>query len=278
MERRLAALAGSHPAAALRAAGGFGRLRNRLSGAWPSPEQVGGLFPRLDRAAAARVAWRIGGMECRNRLLVEIIRRAGSAALRPLLRQPSPLAALRPPLVLCFFHVGAMQGLGAALEQLPAPVLAFRQGLLAAGRPPLEVVSTEGDDQARAAAFHRGLDRLRRGGFVAMAIDLPPARTLAAPCLGRSLALSRGPFALARLAGCPLVPFVARWRQGRIDTVHGAPLATDSAIDEIALARTAASWLERYLLDTPAEMGLGLLRDLLAAETAAASAPRRPAG
>jgi hypothetical protein len=293
LERRLAAVAASHPALALRAAGGLGRLRNRLSAAWPSPRQVALLFPHLDRAAAARIAWNIGGLECRNRLGVEILRRGGIAALLPLLRQPSALAALRPPLVLGFFHIGAMQGLGAALARLPAPVLAFRLGLLTSGQPPLEIVSTAGDVEARAAAFHRGLDHLRRPGFVAMALDLPATRGLAAPCLGRQLALSRGPFALARLAGCPLVPIAARWRQGKLETVHGAPLAANltapqpgaepgrdagqvgrhdagpgTTAAEAPLARAAARWLENYLLAAPADLSLGLLRDLLAAETA----------
>ena len=271
LERRLAALASARPALALRAAGGLGRLRNRLSGAWPSPRQVALLFPHLDRAAAARAAWRIGGLECRNRLLVEIIRRSGLAALHPLVRTPSPLAALRPPLVLCFFHVGAMQALGAALERLPAPVLAFRHGLLQAGRPPLEVLSTAGNDETRSAAFHRALAHLHRGGFVALAPDLSPGPSLAAPCLGRRLPLARGPFALARLAAAPLLPLVARWRHGHLETLLGPPLAaagTRALATESALAAAAATWLERYLLAAPTELSLGLLRNLLAADTA----------
>jgi hypothetical protein len=281
LERRLAALAAGWPAPALRAAGGLGWLRNRLAGAWPSPEQVGVLFPRLDRAAAARAAWSIGALEGRNRLLVELIRRAGLAAVRPLVRTPAALAALRPPLVLCSCHVGAVQGLEPALERLPAPVLALRQGVLGAARPPLEIVSTDGNDQARAAAFYRGLDRLRCGGFVAMVFDLPTASGPVAPFLGRRLELSRGPFALARLAGVPLVPIVARWRGGEIEVDLGAPLAADAGVAagsgaeemarEGALAVAAASWFERYLLASPPELGLGLLRALLAAEAAPAA-------
>jgi len=283
LERQLAALAPAWPAPALRTAGGCGWLRNRLSGAWPSAEQVRFVFPGLERGAAARIAWRIGGMEGRNRLLVELIRRDGLSTVRPLVRTPAMLAALRPPLVLCTFHVGAMQGLGAALERLPAPVLALREGLLGTARPPLEIVSTHGHDEGRAAAFHRCLDRLQRGGFAAMAIDLTAGPGPAAPCLGRWLTLARGPFALARLAGAPLVPIVARWRSGEIEIVLGEPFAAEPSSSggagamarENALAVAAAGWLERYLVASPGELGLGLLRALLAAGAAPDSADER---
>ena len=44
---------------------------------------------------------------------------------------------------------------------------------------------------------------------------------------------------------------------------------------ENALAVAAASWLERYLVASPGELGLGLLRALLAAGTAPDSAGER---
>ena len=83
LERWLTPLAARHPGPALAAAGGLGRLRNRLSGRWPSPEQVRTLFPHLDERAAARVAWSLGGLEARNRLLVACLLRAGLAPIRP---------------------------------------------------------------------------------------------------------------------------------------------------------------------------------------------------
>ncbi len=287
---------------ALGAAAAVGRMRNRLSGAWPSVEQVAQLFPHLDRAAAARVARTIGAAEARNRLVVELIRHRGLAAVAALVRSAPALAELRPPLVLCTFHVGAVQALGAALERLPAPALRFRHGLLHEPRPPLAVVSTAGGEQARAKAFLRGLDHLRQGGLVALAADLAdgPTATIATSCLGRPMHLARGPFALARLAAAPLQPIVVRWSAHGLDTIVGPPLAPLDSLDPLyhldpldnlpraggpshrspnhdgppdsppadrerdaALAGAAAAWLERHLLAAPGDLSLGLLRALL---------------
>jgi hypothetical protein len=261
-------LARGTPHRALPAAAVLGQARNRLSRRWPSPEQVQSLFPHLDRSAAARLAWRIGGLEARNRVLVAGIRRAGLEPVRPLVRCPEAFTALRPPVLLGTFHVGAMHALGPALEQLPGPVLALRQGPLFVPRPPLEVATTEGDEQSRSALFHRALLHLDRGGFVALALDVVQGSALRVSCLGRPLALARGPFALARLTGTPLVPLVARWRSGGVEILLGDPLALPGQEAgpeawEGALAASAARWLESYLLASPGELGLGLLRNLL---------------
>jgi hypothetical protein len=268
LEHRLAMLARAFPRLALSGAGPLGALRNRLSRRWPGPEQVRALFPELDRRAAARVAREIAGQETRQRLLVHCLRQTGLDPVRPLLRtSAAELAALRPPLVLATFHVGAVQALGAALERLPGPVLAVRHGMLHATRPPLELVTTEGDGQRRADVFQRALVHLTRGGFVALALDLSAGPGLTVPCLGRTLTLARGPFALARLTGAPIVPLVARWRRGGLEIEIGRPLAagpaTDPAARETALAAAAARWLEGYLRKSPADLGLGLLQDLL---------------
>ncbi|MEO6195520.1 MAG: hypothetical protein ABIS20_21065 [Thermoanaerobaculia bacterium] len=261
LERGLAPLAARHLRMALPAASGLGALRNRLSRRWPSPEQVRTLFPHLPPRVAARAAWKIGALEARNRLLVDAIQRQGLEPVRRLMRPPSEaFAALRPPLILGTFHVGAMQGLGAAIERLPGPVLVLRLGALYSPSPPVEILSTEGDDQRRAFAFHRALTHLNGGGFVLMALDGSPGPGLRVPCLGRTLELARGPFALARLTGAPLVPLVARWRKSEVEAEVGTAIA---GVEEGALAASAARWLEGYLMAAPEEIGLGLVRALL---------------
>ncbi|HVR95597.1 MAG TPA: hypothetical protein VMW27_03215 [Thermoanaerobaculia bacterium] len=266
LESGLASLAARHPAPALSTAATLGWFRNLLSRRWPAPEQIRTLFPHLTHSAAARVAWSIGGLEARNRVLAACILSAGLGPVRPLVRTPPDFAALRPPLLLGTFHVGAVHALGPALERLPGPVLALRHGLLYSPDPPVEIVTTEGDDQQRAAAFQRALTRLGSGGFVVLAVDVVPGSGLQAPCLGRTLELTRGPFALARLAKVPLVPLVARWRRGGVDVELGEPISGE---EESVLAAATARWLERYLLDSPADLGLGLLRRLLGFEPTA---------
>lgn len=256
LETRLVGLALRHPLPALSLAGALGSIRNRLSRRWPDPEQVRTLFPALPRSEAARVAWRIAALEARNRLLVECIRKEAL----PRVETPETFASLRPPLLLGTFHVGAVHALEPALGKLPGPVLAFRQGRLYAAGRPVEVVSTEGDEQIRAAVFLRALAHLQAGGFVVTALDVVPGTGLAVPCLGRTLELARGPFALARLAGVPIVPIAARWRHGGVELAVGEALTGSG---ETELAAAAALWLERYLLESPGELGLGLLRSLL---------------
>ncbi len=268
LERRLAGMAAPSPRVALALGNGIGRLRCRLSGRWPSPDEVHALFPELTLHEAVRVASKIGGIEARNRVLVECTRARGPRPSRSLVPHPPPeLTRLRAPAILGFFHVGAFQALGAVLEWLPRPVLAFRHGLLTTSRPPVTVLSTEGSDQERAAVFLRALTHLGSGGFVATAFDEVPGRGVRVPLLGRSLELARGPFALSRLSRAPLVPLAARWHGGTVTVGVGEPLATDRSSDPDALeteqATAAARWVEAYLRRAPEQVGLGLLRRLL---------------
>lgn len=226
LERGLPPLAARWPRPAYAAAALLGAQRNRLSRRWPSPEQVLALFPRLGRPDAERVAWEIAGNEARNRLLIEVIRRGGPAPVRPLVRTAEEVfAPLRPPLVLGMFHSGTIQALNVAVERLPGRVLVLRQGALYPSAPPVEVASTDGDGQHRAAAFRRALLHLKEGGFVILALDVVQGPGLPVACLGHPLELARGPLALARLTGAPLRPIVARWEGGRIGIVVGGELA-----------------------------------------------------
>ncbi len=273
LERRLPPFVAGRPRLAFAAAGALGSLRNRLSRRWPSPEQVQLLFPRLTRRDAGRIAWEIAGNEGRNRLLIEAIRRAGPAAVRPLVATSAEVfAPLRPPLLLGMFHTGAIQALNVAVERLPGRVLVLRQGALYPPVPPVAVESTDGDGQRRAAAFRRALLHLKEGGFVVLALDGVQGPGLPVSCLGHRLELARGPFALARLTGAPLRPLVARWERGRIGIVVGEELAAPA--EEGACAAAAARWLERHLAESPVEVGLGLLRALLGGALTAESGGR----
>jgi hypothetical protein len=210
----------------------------------------------------------------------------GLDPLRPLVRTPPELGLLRPPLLLGTFHVGAIHSLSPAFERLPGPAIALRDGPFYQVRPPLTLATTEGGPQRRAALFQRLLGQLSGGGFVALALDAVPGVGLSVPFLGKRLTLARGPFALARLAGVPLVPLVGRFREGGVEIVLGEafrvppafpdPGSSAAAAWESALAAAAAGWLERYLRAAPSELGLGLLRSLLSTELGCGFNP--PAG
>lgn len=250
----LARLAVKQPRAAFSLAGALGGLRNRVTGRWPSAAEVRALFPHLDARTSARVAAGIGALYERNRVLVRCILRHGLDPIRPLVSADETFDSLSGPRILATFHVGAIHALGPLLERLPSPVISFRSGMIFNGRGPLEVQSTEGNEQDRAAALHRALLQLRRGGLILMAIDVVPDQGIETRCLGRALRLAPGAFALARWTGAPIIPIAARWRGSEI-RVHAG--------DEVKKPEDAAAWLESYLLESPSETTLGLVRMLL---------------
>lgn len=89
-----------------------------------------------------------------------------------------------------------------------------------------------------------------------MALDLPESTAIATRCLGHTLPMAPGAFALARWTGAPITPLTARW------TTHGIEVRTGTAV---ATPDEAAAWLERYLVESPSELTLALLRSLLGA-------------
>jgi hypothetical protein len=250
----LARLTKLHPRATFSLASAAGALRHRVTGRWPTVEEVRALYPQLQPGAAHEVAARIAALHERNRVLVRGIVHHGIDPVRSLVRTHESLLELTGPRILGTFHVGALQAVGPALERLRTPVLAFRNGRLFTPGGALRIISTKGNEQSRAAALHRALLHLREGGLVVLALDIAPGDGPATHCLGRPLRLAPGAFALARWTGAPIVPLTARWTATGIDVAAGSPLPGP---------QQAADWLERYLLESPSEITLGLLRALL---------------
>lgn len=250
----LSNLAVSSPRAAYAIAGKLGALRNRVTRRWPRVDEVWSLFPFLGAREAANVAARIGGLHERNRVLVRSVQRHGMDTVRSSVSTSEPLASMKGPCILATFHVGAVHALGPALERFASPVLAFRQGRFFTPRGSLEIQSTDGDEQRRAATLHRALLHLREGGIVAVALDVVPDLGIETQCLGHTLRLAPGAFALARWSNAPIVPITARWTADGVRVDAGEPVSTPEE---------AAMWLERYLLESPSELTLGLLRMLL---------------
>ncbi|MBK5260361.1 MAG: hypothetical protein JJE51_12260 [Thermoanaerobaculia bacterium] len=249
----LARLVPFQPRLAFRLARILGAFRQRITRRWPTAAEVRALFPHLDDAAAERVARKIGALTECNRVLVHSILRSGIDPIRPLMSMPDSISA---PCILGTFHVGAVHALGPALERLGKPVTSFRLGSIFTPRAPLVIESTEGSAEQRAAAFYRAMTQLRGGGYVVMALDIVTGSFIETRCLGRRLPLARGAFALSRMTGVPILPLVVRWTSDGVQIVIG-----DAPVTE----ETTGPWLEQYLVDSPAELTLGLLRTLLAA-------------
>ena len=232
----------------------LGALRNRVTRRWPTASEVRTLFPRLSASAAAVLAARIGGLHERNRVLVRCIERHGLDPVRPIVSVSDALSAITGPCILTTFHVGAVHAIGAALEQLRSPVLSLRAGRLFEPRPPLEVLSTLGNAEARAAVVLRAQQQLRDRGIVVLALDVVQDQFIGTRCLGRTLRIAPGAFALAQRSGAPIVPMTARWERSAVRVDIGEAIVTPGDV---------AAWLERYLLASPSELTLGLLRMLL---------------
>jgi len=157
-------------------------------------------------------------------------------------------------MILATFHVGAVHAFGPALERFPSPVVAFRDGAMFTPAGALEIQSTLGGEQERAGALHRALLHLHSGGIVFLALDAARGAATETQCLGHRLRIASGAFALARWTSAPIRLVVARWIAHRV--------AIDIA-ESVSTPEEAAGWLERYLLEKPSEMTLGLLRNLL---------------
>ncbi|HEX7150496.1 MAG TPA: hypothetical protein VF618_03335 [Thermoanaerobaculia bacterium] len=135
--------------------------------------------------------------------------------------------------IVAFFHVGPFYGISAYVDRLGRDFLGIRR---------------QPDEQQRALAFARAVQKLREGGLVSAAFDGEFGARMAVPFRGGTLRLARGAFALARITGAPIVPLWARWRGSRIEIIVGEPLSAGS---EEALAAAAAAWLERQLDGAP---------------------------
>ena len=103
-----------------------------------------------------------------------------------------------------------------ALQAIGAPALIVGGKMPAnwakdAIAPEMQFIPSRGARQS-AIALKSAHDRLRKGGIVAIAADGEDGQLgLRAPFLGRSIRVSRGLAALARLTGAPIIPILTTW-------------------------------------------------------------------
>jgi lauroyl/myristoyl acyltransferase len=182
---------------------------------------------------------------------------ATGAPTLPRVQMDAPLPAPTRPTVFVSLHVGALAAIGAVLGALPDEVLALHR---MDWQMPSGVVGAyvERTETSRVAGFHRALVTLRQGGHVYMPIE---GQSVQVTLLGRPFLLTRGPFALARLTGAPIVPLMAQWRGGGAHVFVGRTV--EAGPDEQAMALAVTRELERYLLAYPGELTDHLLAGLI---------------
>jgi hypothetical protein len=261
----------------LKSADTAGRVASRLRLHGPSPEQLQEVFADKEPADLRRLARAVVALEFRNRVLLEVVPRAGVDRLRSIVVADESWKRVEPPAILVAFHTGASYALAAGLPDLRAATLAIRDSPFYGAPRGHAVAFSGGGVEPRAAALLGAVRRLAAGGFVLLAVDRPEG-TATPPlgCLGRRIHFRRGAFALARITGAPMVPVTARWepRGQSIRLEAHAPLPTpapppeDGPSFEAALAESAARWLERDLRASPEQLWLGSLFELLDAPLA----------
>lgn len=229
----------------------------------PTRARLRSLLPHLSHTDTGRVLRRLWTTYARTLLLMGWTRCGGRTSIQALVRENEAVRRLRPPMIVSTFHIGPTLGLSVLPDRLQGETLVLRGSQFPTdGHARHTVNLIEGTDQQRAATFHRAIEHLRQNGFVVLALDPHEAHRIAAPFLGRTLQLARGPFAMARITRVPIVPLVARWTGTEIELIVGDPLPVLD--DEQALAAAAAQWLESYLRESPGELSgriLELMRE-----------------
>jgi lauroyl/myristoyl acyltransferase len=232
---------------------GFGIEDGVLAATFP------GLSPG-ERRAARRRSWE---HYLKGEVLEAAMAARGDASPYPRVVPNPALDALRLPVVLVGFHVGPYQALAAVLSARPSDGLAVERGGRFGVREHFELIRGGNDEAERARTFRRALERVRSGGWFFANLDALdpderwPVATIDAPLLGGVMRLARGPFAVARLSGAPIVPLAARWRGTAIEVEVGAPV--QPGIGEEGMARAVAAWLDAYLRERPGEVSVYLL-------------------
>ena len=224
--------------------------------------QLCAVFPHLRQADAVRVARELRCCTLKSRALGAGLARARGEPVYPPVTVDAGFADVCGPAILISFHVGPVGALGEVIGRLPGEVLAMHRMEWAFPSNVTELY-VEQSAAAAAAAFHRAVITLRRGGCVAMLTDGPGPEVC---LLGRRTPFERGPYALARLTGAPIVPLLAHWDGASVDVVCGETIP--ALQDEAAMAAAAAAALERHLHAHPAEIDEHLLATLSRAPAA----------
>jgi hypothetical protein len=204
--------------------------------------------------AVARVTRPRRSSEWKSRALGVVMATATAEPVFPAIRVIGAVPGTTQPVIFISLHAGALAAIGALFQRMPRRVAALHR---MEWRLPsnVESIYVAPTDEGGAAGFRRALELVRGGDHAFMPID---GHGIDVPLLDRATSFSRGPFALARLTGAPIVPLVAQWRGGRVDIFVGEAVAAGDDEEEMALA--VADGLDRHLRAHPSEIPDWLIR------------------
>jgi hypothetical protein len=223
----------------------------------PSAGRLPLILPALGARELRTARRRLRSSEWKSRALGVVMNTATADPTFPQVDMDGPLPDPSRPTVFVSLHVGAMAAIAAVLQQLPNEVVALHR---MDWRMPSNVVGVyvARTEVARVAGFHRALVTLRQGGHVFMPIE---GQSVRVSLFGRPFLLTRGPFALARLTGAPIVLLFGRWRGGRARIFVGRPTAAGP--DEQAMALAVSREIELYFRSYPGEVTDRLITGLI---------------
>lgn len=181
---------------------------------------LGTLYPDFSSEQLAEAAREMALCAVRNTCWNQILSMPNENRVQVRCSNPQMAQALRQrkgPAILAFWHLGASFMMALGMQRIGVP------GLIVARNPPppwfrravspeMRMAVTYNDPGKAVIALKMALDRLRKGGVVAMAVDGSQGqKDLTVSFLGRKISLSRGVAVLARLTGAPIIPCGVTW-------------------------------------------------------------------
>jgi lauroyl/myristoyl acyltransferase len=294
---RAFALAGRHPRIALLVADIYGRMSYQFRGTLPGEarttrDELKRLFPDISRRRAHRIRVAQAGSGWRHLLLARLMRAGYSDALLPLARWKDAEHLLTPldqgiPVIASCWHIGPTAGtrFGFILLDRPTTVVArHTSGVRRASD--WEGVGTDPPRGSHVLAYTRSAARLKTGGLVVMACDLPTIRADApvVSFLGSPMKLKRGFASLSFRYGARIIPVAVRWtRSGGLLYQAFPPLEAtlgpreDRMAYEAAVIQEFAVRLESYFRQRPGDLMPGILGKYLRSQKRLSRFERRAA-
>lgn len=202
------------------AIGGFKGACRQSLGERKLEDVLRSLFPDFSEAQISAAVTEMTLCALRNRCWSQMLSLPDMRSIQMRCANPKRAQALRDrkgPVILTFWHLGASFMMGIGLQRIGVP------GTIIARNPPppwyrravspqTRMVVTSDDSRKAVIALKVGLDELRKGGVVVVALDGSQGqKDFTVPFLGRRIPLSRGMAVLSRLTGAPIVPCGVTW-------------------------------------------------------------------